>query len=126
MRKALLVAVFSAIAFHTAAQTTERPRPPGTTPLEVPPPLPPVDYTPPAKAGVKVEPAMEPEVRTRTEGDNTIQEYRVKGKVYMMRVQPKNGPAYILMDQQGDGTFTRHDNPLDTGNRVPQWVLKEF
>ena len=51
---------------------------------------------------------------------------RVKGKLFMQRVTPRNGKPYILIDHQGDGTMTRHDNPLDSGVRVPQWVLLEF
>jgi len=30
------------------------------------------------------------------------------------------------MDNKGDGTFTKLDNTLDNGVRVPQWVLLEF
>lgn len=30
------------------------------------------------------------------------------------------------MDYKGDGTFTKQDNTLDNGNRVPQWVILEF
>jgi hypothetical protein len=30
------------------------------------------------------------------------------------------------MDLKGDGTFTRQENALDNGVRVPQWVLMEF
>jgi hypothetical protein len=44
----------------------------------------------------------------------------------MMRVRPKNGPSYVLMDHKGDGTFMKQDNTLDNGIRVPQWVLMEF
>ena len=54
------------------------------------------------------------------------QEYRVRGKVYMQRVTPKHGRPYVLMDHKGDGTFTKQDNTLDNGVRVPQWVLLEF
>ncbi len=75
---------------------------------------------------VQTDPALEQQVSTRTEGDQTIQEYRVKGKLFMQRVQPKNGPAYILMDHRGDGTFTKLDHTIDSQVRVPQWVLKEF
>jgi hypothetical protein len=62
----------------------------------------------------------------RKEGPNTIEEYRLHGKLYMMKVTPAHGKAYVLMDNKGDGTFTRMDNPLDQGIRVPQWVLWEF
>jgi hypothetical protein len=117
MRTSLLLAtLLAAIAFPAAAQSSARPRPPGTTPLEEPPP-------PPL---VEAEPGREPQVTVRTEGEQTIQEYRVNGKLFMQRVTPKHGKPYILMDNKGDGTFMRQDNPLDTGVRVPQWVLLEF
>ena len=65
------------------------------------------------------------QVSTRVEGDNTIQEYRVNGKVFMTRVTPRHGRGYVMLDQRGDGTFTRMDM-LEPGLRVPQWVLFEF
>lgn len=37
----------------------------------------------------------EPDVQVRKEGDNTIQEYRENGKVYMVVVTPKFGPQQI-------------------------------
>jgi len=116
MRK-LLVLLVVAAAFEAAAQSAPRARPPGTIPLDEPPPPPPI---------VDVDPALEPQVTVRTEGEQTIQEYRVRGKLYMQRVTPKHGKPYILMDHKGDGTFTKQDNTLDNGVRVPQWVLLEF
>jgi hypothetical protein len=108
----------SALAFSlaAAAQSTERPKPP-TVPLEELPPPPPM---------ITTEPQPEPQVTERNETDQTVREYRLKGKLYMMRVTPKNGPPYVLMDLKGDGTFTRQENALDNGVRVPQWVLMEF
>jgi hypothetical protein len=111
----LLLATLTALALDVSAQSVERPRPPGTMPLEEPPP-------PPAMT----DEALEPQVTTRTDGDQSIQEYRVKGKLYMQRVTPRNGRPYILMDHKGDGTFTKQDNTLDNGVRVPQWVLLDF
>ena len=117
-----ILAVFlSAVAFTSFAQSTERPRPPGTVPLEEPPPPPPM----PAETGKGTD--LQPEVTKRTdEQGQVIEEYRVKGKLYMQKVTPKNGPAYILMDHRGDGSFTKFDNSIDGHLAVPQWVLKEF
>ncbi|MEO5692575.1 MAG: DUF2782 domain-containing protein [Usitatibacter sp.] len=115
--KKIFAVLLLAAAFDAAAQSTARSRPPGTMPLDEPPPPP---------AMVETDPALEPQVTTRVEGDNTIQEYRLKNKVYMLRVTPKHGKTYVLMDHKGDGTFTKQDNTLDNGNRVPQWVLLEF
>jgi hypothetical protein len=109
---AVLALVFAAAA---AAQSQPRPLPPGSKPLEEPPP-PPV---------IEGDPAQEPQVTTRREGDNTIQEYRLRGRLYMVRVTPVHGRPYVLVDQKGDGQFRRQDN-LDSGLRVPQWVLLEF
>src|SRR5689334_9537003 len=115
--RAFIAVTLAAFAFAAAAQSAPRPRPPGTMPLEDSPPPPPI---------TKEAPELAPDVTTRTEGDNQIQEYRVKGRLYMVRVTPRHGHPYILRDDQGTGTFTRHDNPLDSGVRVPQWVLMEF
>ncbi len=115
--KKIFALVLLVAAFDVAAQSAARARPPGTMPLEEPPPPP---------AMVEIDPALQPQVTTRVEGDNTIQEYRVRNKVYMQRVTPKGGRTYVLMDYKGDGTFTKQDNTLDNGNRVPQWVILEF
>ncbi len=98
------------------AQTAPRPRPPGTVPLEEPPPPP---------AVVEGDPALEPQITIRKDGDRVVTEYRVRGKLYMMRVTPAHGMPYVLIDHRGDGQFSRQDS-LDSGVRVPQWVLLEF
>ena len=117
---AALLAAFAVLSAPlAAAQSTERPKPPGTVPLEEVPPPPPI-------TGVAPGDEPEPQVTTRTQGEETIQEYRIHNKLYMMRVTPAHGRPYVLMDQRGDGTFTRMDNSLDSRVRVPQWVLLEF
>ena len=117
---ALLLAAFLVPAF---AQSGARPRPPGSLPLEdVPPPPPMVVDTTDSALETQLRDAQMTE---RTEGDQRVQEYRVKGKLFMMRVTPKHGRPYIMIDHKGDGQFARQDN-LDSGVRVPQWVLVEF
>ncbi len=41
-------------------------------------------------------------VRTEANGD-VIEEYRVAGQMRMVKVTPARGPAYYLIDQNGDG-----------------------
>ncbi|MDB6162658.1 MAG: lipoprotein [Xanthomonadaceae bacterium] len=41
-------------------------------------------------------------VRTEANGD-VVSEYRVAGQLRVVRVQPTRGPAYFLMDRNGDG-----------------------
>lgn len=112
----LLATLLFAFVTGALAQSTARPRPPGTQPLEEPPPPP---------AIVEGDPALEPQVTIRKEGENTFAEYRIRGRLYMLRVTPAHGRPYVLIDHRGDGQFSRQDS-LDTGLRVPQWVLLEF
>jgi hypothetical protein len=109
--------VASVAALDAPAQSTARPLPPGAVPLEEAPPPPQLAEDPDA---------IQPQVTTRTEGGQKIEEYRIRGKLYMQKITPAHGRAYVLMDHKGDGTFTRQDNTLDNGVRVPQWVLLEF
>jgi hypothetical protein len=115
--RTILLLLLTCFAIDAAAQSAARARPPGTMPLNEPPPPP---------AMVESDPALEPQVTVRTENGQTVQEYRVKGKLYMQRVTPRHGRPYILVDHRGDGTFSRQDNTLDAGVRVPQWVLLDF
>lgn len=57
--------------------------------------------------------------------DLTIEEYRVGGRLYMIKITPAHGKPYYLVDDRGDGRFARQ-NPLDFGLRPPQWVIKKF
>jgi hypothetical protein len=114
--RSLLALLLLAAVLPVFAQSGARPRPPGTAALDEPPPPPPM---------VETDPALEPQVTIRKEATATITEYRVRGKLFMMRVTPAKGPAYVLIDHRGDGQFARQDN-LDPGVRVPQWVLIEF
>ena len=50
-------------------------------------------------------------VTERTEGSDTITEYREKGKLRMVRIRPQNGPEHIYVDQNGDGRLDK--DPLE-------------
>ena len=45
-------------------------------------------------------------VRTEANGD-VIEEYRVGGQMRMVKVTPARGPAYYLMDENGDGRLDK-------------------
>jgi uncharacterized protein DUF2782 len=114
----LLAVSLAAIAFTAGAQSTARPRPPGTVPLDEVPPPPPLTQ--------QSSSPNEPIVTKRSDDAQTVEEYRVRGKLYAQRVTPKNGRPYVLMDHKGDGSFTKQDNSIDGHLSVPQWVLMEF
>jgi len=66
-----------------------------------------------------------PAVTIKPSGQGSVVEYRTNGKLYMIKVTPKVGKPYYLIDQKGDGQFARQDS-LDSGMRPPMWVVKEF
>jgi hypothetical protein len=61
-------------------------------------------------------------VSTRVTNDESITEYRFKGQLYKMVIRPRGGPAYTLVDERGEGKFTRIDGPVQRLS-VPMWVL---
>ena len=64
-----------------------------------------------------------PEVRILQEKNADIEEFRANGKVYMIKVKPKKGPAYYLVDADGDGEFDTRRNDLQPNLLIPSWVL---
>jgi len=83
-------------------------------------PLPPPIFAAGSEAG-----ADEPEVTITRKTEQTIEEYRVGGRLYMIKVTPEIGPPYYLVDDQGDGKFSRQES-LDSGLRPPRWIIKKF
>ncbi len=85
----------------------------------------PVDTSPPVAPSEKEEETLQPEVKIIQRTDKTIEEYRVNGRLYKIKVTPKVGPAYYLIDSNGDGSFQAL--PVSAGPEpalmIPQWVL---
>lgn len=100
------------------AQGTDIAPPKGLEPLPEPPAM-------QEGAEVDKDPSLEPQVTIIKRGQDTVEEYRIGGKLYMVKVTPPHGVPYYLIDHKGDGQFTRQDH-LDSGVRVPQWVLIRF
>lgn len=93
----------------------------GTPPKD----LQPIPEPPPPPAGMEPDPSLEPQITITKRGEDTVQEYRIGGKLYMLKVTPPHGVPYYLIDDRGDGTFSRQES-LDSGVRVPLWVIKSF
>ena len=106
----LIVVLLSAVALNVAAQT----RPPKLEPIPEPPP----------PAGSLNE-ALEPQVTITKRGEDKVEEFRMSGKLYMLKVTPPHGVSYYLIDNVGDGTWSRQDS-RDSGLRVPMWVIGTF
>ncbi len=91
----------------------------------VPPDLEPLPSAPAFDAGPDGAPDDVPDVTITKETEQTVEEYRLGGKLYMIKVTPKHGVPYYLVDDRGDGKFVRQES-LDSGLRVPRWVIFSF
>ena len=69
------------------------------------------------------EDVLEPEVTIIQREDAVVEEYRIHGQLYGIKITPVIGPPYYLFDADGDGNLEgRIDDPLDR-LQVPQWVI---
>ena len=85
----------------------------------------PIPEPPPPPPGFELDPAAEPQVTIRKRGEDTVEEYRIAGKLYMMKVTPPGGRPYYLVDERGDGKFARQE-AHDSGIRPPMWVIHSW
>ncbi|MEM7406206.1 MAG: DUF2782 domain-containing protein [Pseudomonadota bacterium] len=84
--------------------------------------LTPIDQVEPPPPVVSGE-QFEPDVTIRRGPDRTIHEYRVGGELRAIRVKPDNGPAYYLVDSDGDGRLESSTHIYGPGFWVNSWVL---
>ena len=113
---AAIAIALPAIAQNAVAQTTVAQTKPAAQPIPEPPPPP---------AGFELDPALEPQVTIRKRGEDTVEEYRIAGKLYMLKVTPPGGRPYFMIDERGDGKFSRQESH-DTGLRPPMWVIHSW
>ena len=105
-------ALLLALALPVAAQAPGKPAS-----------LQPIPEPPPPPAGLELDPALEPQVTILKRGTDTVEEYRVGGKLYMIKVTPAHGVPYYMVDRDGYGSFTRDDTYIGNGVRPPMWVI---
>lgn len=101
------------------ALAQEPPPPPNLEPIPDGSPVP-GDTTEP-QLGQEEE--LQPEVTIRRREGGEIEEYRINGRLYMVRVVPTKGFPYYLIDMDGDGNLETRRNDLDPNVVVPNWVL---
>lgn len=66
--------------------------------------------------------ASAPEITITETDEGTVYEYRVKGQVYMVKIEPTVGPPYFLLDTNGDGILNVEERRAPD-LAVPQWLL---
>lgn len=86
----------------------------GLEPVPEPPDLP-----DPLESGEQIE----PEVTIVRKDDKIVHEYRVNGRLYMVKIVPSFGKPYYLMDKDGDGMMESRMSDIYNDTIVPQWVI---
>ena len=105
------LALYLVTASFAATAWAQQPAPPAAGPE--PPVLP---------GAVESGAVMEPEVTIRETRQGTVEEYRAGGRLYLVKITPRGGRPYYLLDTDGDGwPDTQRNDPL--GISVPQWLL---
>lgn len=89
-----------------------------------PPPPIPSDYTPPPPAPEAAPHEVVPEITIVTRKEAIHEEYRVNGRLYMIKVTPTKGKPYYLIDRDGSGQFRRSD--FEPSVAIPMWVIKSW
>lgn len=80
-------------------------------------PIPPKVQPPPEQSVPTVS------IRTQENGDR-VEEYRQNGRLYMVKVTPRNAPPYYLLDTNGDGRLDAKDGE---GRVAPvYWTIYEW
>lgn len=93
---------------------------------EPPPDLEAVPEPPDAPMPIESGETMEPDITIIRKGKKTIQEYRINGELYMIKIIPAVGPPYYLIDSDGDGTMDVRGTDLEKGMNINQWKLLEW
>ena len=111
----LLTLVFVQLPVAALAKELQTVEPPvGLQPLEeIPPPI-----------ISNEENADEPQITIIKKKGETIEEYRINGQLYMMKVTPAHGVPYYMHkeDQDGGWLMDGPNQPLS----VPKWTLFRF
>lgn len=68
--------------------------------------------------------SIEPQITIRKKGGESIEEYRINGELYMMKVTPAHGVPYYLHKEDSSGGWINDgpNKPLS----VPKWILFRF
>ncbi|AKH22205.1 hypothetical protein AAY24_10710 [Sedimenticola thiotaurini] len=66
---------------------------------------------------------LEPEVTIIESDKGTTEEYRISGRLYMVKITPVAGPPYYLLDSNGDGVLDVREEARPGNISIPQWVL---
>jgi len=63
------------------------------------------------------------EIKIIGRDDGRIEEFRIAGRIYMIKITPNNGIPYYLIDSNGDGAMDTRKTEIDEHLMIPSWTL---
>jgi hypothetical protein len=66
---------------------------------------------------------LEPSVRIEQHENRTVEEFSVNDNVYMIKITPKYGAPYTLIDPNGNGEMEWRRDTLGAEVTPPSWTL---
>ncbi|MEE4376818.1 MAG: DUF2782 domain-containing protein [Candidatus Competibacteraceae bacterium] len=71
-------------------------------------------------------PGSVPSITMNDHNNRTMQEYRVNGNLYMVKVTPKVGSPYYLVDPDGTGDMQWRRTSQGMDVEPPRWVFSSW
>jgi len=68
----------------------------------------------------------QPEVNIIQRKDARIEEYRVNGRLRYVKIIPKKGKPYYLVDKDGDGYLESRHSDLDGIPPINEWIVYQW
>lgn len=66
---------------------------------------------------------LQPAVQVKEHRNRTVEEYRINGNLYMIKIKPRYGPAYYLVDDTGTGELEFRRDAAGRDMVIPKWTL---
>lgn len=117
MTRLVLLTLLMLLCLAVRAEYPQEPVP------DAPPPPPLPDASPPPPSGLSEEEELQPEVKITKRGEDIIYEYRINNQLYMVKIVPRLGYPYYLVDQDGDGSLESRYSNLEPNLLVPRWII---
>lgn len=96
----------------------------GVLAKDLPADLQPLEEVPPPPVIGNEKGDEKPEITVIQKGDDKVEEYRIGGQLYMMKVTPKHGVPYYLHKEDQDGGWVNvGPNPPLV---IPKWTIFRF
>ena len=70
-----------------------------------------------------IETGLEPEINIQQFDNREVQEYSVNNHVFMVKITPKVGSPYYLVDPDGTGEMEYKRDTMGLEVNPPQWTL---